>query len=116
VASILVSEVEPDVRQLLTRLVERQGHDAIVLEPDVAVPPRADLLLADPSSSMSVEHIRLVRAFDPDVPLVAMSALPDRLGRIGGGAVHFLLKPFSLEQIGAVLARALDRTDAVSPI
>jgi hypothetical protein len=46
-AKILVSEADPDVRRLLIVLVRRLGHEAVVIDPDGRVPPRADLLLAE---------------------------------------------------------------------
>jgi hypothetical protein len=49
-AKILVSEADPDVRRLLIVLVRRLGHEAVVIDPDVEVPPRADLLLAEPGT------------------------------------------------------------------
>lgn len=113
-ASVLVSEVERDVRRLLTTLVERQGHEAIVLGSDVVVPPRADILLVDPLSRSSAEHVRLVRAFFPELPLVCMSPLPAELGPIGRGPVFFLPKPFPPERLAAMLERALEQ--ARSPV
>jgi CheY-like chemotaxis protein len=44
-ASILVSEADPDVRRLLVLVIERLGHEAIVLDRDAEVPPRTDLVL-----------------------------------------------------------------------
>ena len=52
-AKILVSEADPDVRRLLTVLVRRLGHEAVVIDPGVAVPPRADLLLAEPGTHVA---------------------------------------------------------------
>jgi len=49
-AKILVSEADPDVRRLLIVLVQRLGHEAVVIDPHVEVPPRADLLLAEPGT------------------------------------------------------------------
>ncbi|MES1248787.1 MAG: hypothetical protein ABUS54_14055 [Actinomycetota bacterium] len=107
-ASILISEVERDVRRLLTTLVERQGHEAVVLERGGAVPARADALLVDPVSTMSAEHVRLVRALFPDLPVVCMGPLPFELGLIGRGPVSFLPKPFAPEALEAALARTLE--------
>ena len=103
-ASVLISEVERDVRRLLTKLVERQGHEAVVLGPDVVVPPRADVLLVDPIAPLTAGHLRLVRTFFPELPVISMGPLPDGLGPVGGGPVCFLPKPFGLER----LAEALD--------
>ena len=113
-ASVLVSEVEHDVRRLLTVLVQRQGHDAAVLEPDVVVPPRADVLLVDPISPLSVEHLRLVRAFSPNLPVICMNPLPRGIGTIGRGPLFFLPKPFAPAELAAVLERALEH--ASSPV
>jgi hypothetical protein len=51
-AKILVSEADPDVRRLLIVLIRRLGHEAVVLDPGGAVPPRADLLLAEPGTDV----------------------------------------------------------------
>jgi DNA-binding NtrC family response regulator len=113
-ASVLVSEVERDVRRLLTTLVERQGHEAIVLQPDVVVPPRADVLLAEPASPLGTEHVRLVRAFCPELPLICMSALPVDVGPLGRGPIFFLPKPFTPDRLAAMIERALE--PAASPV
>lgn len=114
VASILISEVERDVRRLLTVLLRRQGHEPIVLGDDVSVPPRADLLLVDPVSRTGLEHIRLVRAFFPELPVLCTTPLPESLGCIGRGPIFFLPKPFSPEQLAVTLGNVLER--AGSPV
>jgi DNA-binding response OmpR family regulator len=110
VASILISEAEPDVRRLLAVMVERLGHDAAVLEPDLVAPPRGDLLIVEPAAGPGLEHARLVRAFFPDAPIVCLGPLPADAGFLGRGRIHNLAKPFTLEQLGAVLDLALERT------
>ena len=107
VASILVSEADPDVRRLLVVLLERLGHAAAVLRDDVVVPPRSDLVLVDPATPVGLEHVRLVRAFFPEQPVVCLNPLPDGSGLLGRGPTWFLPKPFSLEQLAPVLDRAL---------
>lgn len=106
-ASILVSEAEPDVRRLLVVLVERLGHEAVVLGPDVVVPPRADLLLVEPLGRQGLDHARLVRAFFPELPLLCLSHVPEAAGVLGRGPLHFLPKPFTLEQLQRALQAAL---------
>jgi len=106
-ASVLISEVEPDVRRLLVVMVERLGHDAIVLEPDVVAPPRGDLLLVEPLSRQGLEHARLVRAFFPEMPVVCLNPLPEDTGFLGRGPTVYLPKPFTLERLETVLATAL---------
>lgn len=108
-ASILVSEVEPDVRRLLVVLIQRLGHEAVVLRDDVVVPPRADVLLVDPVGRRGLEHTRLVRAFFPHLPIVCLNPLPDESGFLGRGPIVFLPKPFAPEALEATLDRALAR-------
>jgi DNA-binding NtrC family response regulator len=103
VASVLVSEVERNVRRLLTTIVERHGHEAIVLEPGPAVPPRADVLLVDPITPLAAEHIRLARASFPGLPLICTNPLPPSLAAIGG-ALYFLPKPFTPDGLVELLA------------
>ena len=76
-AKILVSEADPDVRRLLTVLVRRLGHEAVVVEPGVPVPPRADLLLAEPGT-----HV-------PELPMIATT------------------KPFTVAEIRRQIERSL---------
>jgi DNA-binding response OmpR family regulator len=112
VASILISEVDPDVRRLLVVLIERLGHVAAVLPDDVVVPPRADLLIVDPVAPAGVEHVRLIRAFFPEQPVLCLNPLPEPAGLLGRGPTSFLPKPFSPERLGAAVDRALSRAAA----
>jgi DNA-binding response OmpR family regulator len=112
-ARILVSEVEPDVRRLLVVLIERLGHEAVVLRDDVVVPPRADVLLVDPVSRMSVEHARLVRAFFPELPIVCLNPIPATTGFLGRGATFLLPKPFAPDELHLALDRALSVHEAL---
>lgn len=112
-ASILVSEVEPDVRQLFVRLIERLGHEAIVLGDDVVVPSRADLLLVDPIAQRSVEHLRLVRAFFPELPVVCLNPLPDSVGYLGRGPVLFLPKPFAPQALEETFEQAISASSSL---
>jgi hypothetical protein len=109
---VLISEVERDVERLLVVLVERFGHEAVVLRPDVVVPPRADLLLVEPLSARGLEHARLVRAFFPELPLVSLNPLPDDAGFLGRGPIVFLPKPFAPEALQWALDEALSRAAA----
>jgi CheY-like chemotaxis protein len=106
-AKILVSEADPDVRRLLVLLLERLGHEAIVLDPDVAVPPCADLLLVEPESPACLEQARLVRAYCPGLPVLALNALPEEGEFLSRGPLGYLQKPFSVETMRTTVQRAL---------
>jgi DNA-binding response OmpR family regulator len=102
-ASVLISEVDPDVRRLLVTLLERRGHQASVLQDDVVVPPRADVPVVDPISRTSIEHTRLVRSVYPGLPVLYLNPLPDGVAFIGRGPTAFLPKPFVPDQLAAAL-------------
>ena len=106
-ASVLISEVERDVRRLLVLLVERRGHAAIALDVNVVVPPRADVLLVDPVAPASVEHARVARELFPELPVVCMNPLPKAAEFLGRCRTYFLPKPFAPDQLDAVLGLAL---------
>lgn len=106
-ARILVSEADPDVRRLLVVLIERLGHEAIVLDADVVVPPRADLMLVEPQSDMCLDHARLVRAYFPDLPVLALNALTDAGGFLERGPFGYLQKPFTVDVMRATVQGAL---------
>ena len=101
-ASILVSEADPDVRRLLGILVERLGHDAIIVDSSAEVPPRGDLLILDAASHFAQRHLRMVRTFFPSMPVICMGWFRNVVDDLQPAAV--LEKPFTID----VLAAAID--------
>jgi hypothetical protein len=112
-ASILVSEADPDVRRLLIVLMRRLGHDAVALDRNVDVPPRGALLLLEPAAPWCVEHARLARLFFPELPIVCMGAPPAGSGFLDDGLVAYLEKPFTVEALEAAVVAL---TPAPSPL
>jgi len=106
-ASILVSEADPDVRQLLIVLMERRGSSAIALDRNVEIPPRGDLLLLEPATGWCVEQARLARLFFPELPIICMGLRPEGADFLRDGTVVYLEKPFTVEALEAAVAVAL---------
>ncbi len=102
-ASILICEADPDVRRLLLVLMERRGHTAVVLDKDAEVPPRADVLLLEPSSPRCVEAARTARRLSPELPIVAMGALPDSAAFLEDGPLVLIEKPFTVDALAAAV-------------
>lgn len=114
--SILIVEDEPDVARTLKRVIASCGNYEVRLalgEQAVSQqlshsPP--DLVFTD---LVMPEHdgfavIRQVKAHDPDLPVVVLSAfstLENAVEAVKLGAFDFLAKPFSLESVEMVLAR-----------
>jgi len=106
-ASILLSEADPDVRQLLIVLLERLGHEAIVLEGGVETPPPADLMLLEPSSPERLDQAREIRAERPSLPVVCVSVLPAEAWFLTLGPLAYLTKPFTVAELESTIEAAL---------
>jgi len=109
-ASILLSEADPDVRRLLVVLLERLGHQAIVLGGGMEAPPPADLLLLEPASPPHLEQARLARQLDPLLPIVCVSMLPEDERFPELGPLAYLSKPFALDELGSTIEAVLAST------
>ena len=106
-ASILLSEADPDVRRLLVALLERLGHDVIVLEGGVETPPPADLMVLEPASALRLEQARRIRARRPSLPVVCVSVLPVEARFLALGPLAYLTKPFTSAELDTAIEAAL---------
>ena len=106
-ASIYLSEADPDVQRLLVVLLARLGHEAIVLGGGTATPPPADLLLLEPASPECLEQARIVRLQQPAIPVICVSILPPEACFRSLGPIAYLAKPFALEQLSAAVDAVL---------
>jgi DNA-binding response OmpR family regulator len=113
-ASILLSEADPDVRRLLVAFLERLGHEAIVLEAGVAAPPPADLMLLEPAVPERLEQAREIRGRQPSLPVVCLSVLPAEARFLSLGPLGYLTKPFTAAELDDVIEAALASTVADS--
>jgi DNA-binding response OmpR family regulator len=111
-ASIYLSEADPDVRRLLVVLLDRLGHEVIVLGSGTAAPLPADLLLLEPASPECVEQARIVREHQPSIPVICVSILPPEACFLSLGPLAYLAKPFALDDLDAAIEDAL----AVPPL
>ncbi|MFN3751673.1 MAG: sigma-54-dependent transcriptional regulator [Thiobacillus sp.] len=115
--SLLVIEDEPDVAALLKRIIESCGPHRVRVETapgELAAlfkETRPDLIFTDlvmPGLD-GFEVIRQAQAFDPDLPVIVVSAhatLDNAVKAVKLGAFDFLAKPFGLEAVELVLAKA----------
>jgi DNA-binding response OmpR family regulator len=106
-ASILLSEADPDVRRLLVVLLERLGHQAIVLESGVETAPPADLMLLEPAVPARLEQAREIRAQQPSLPVVCVSVLPAEARFLTLGPLAHLTKPFTFAELNRAIEAAL---------
>lgn len=121
-ARILVIDDAEDIRRTLERLLVHAGHE-VLLAADGAQGLRvwrergADLVITDlhmPDKD-GIETLVELRAFGPEVPVIAISGGDQtrRLDLLGDaallGAVATLAKPFTRDELLSAVALALER-------
>jgi two-component system copper resistance phosphate regulon response regulator CusR len=115
---ILLVEDEPKVSAFIRRGLEEEGFEVAVAYDGpfgqrLALSQEFDLLILDvilPGQS-GLEVLRAVRAQDPDLPVLMLTALgttQDKLLGFDGGADDYLVKPFDFAELLARV-RALTR-------
>lgn len=113
----LLVDDDPIVQRSYARMLHRLGFSAIVASDgreaaehlNVA---RFDVILSDLAMPRmgGLELLRLVRQYDPDVPVVLMTADPGletAIEAIEQGAFRYLTKPVELERLAEVLRRVV---------
>ena len=121
----LVVDDEPDLADVLTRMLRIEGWEAQsagdartaidvaqAFDPDIVV---LDIMLPDGSG---FDVLRELRRINPDVCVLFLSArdsVSDRIAGITAGGDDYVTKPFSLEEVLARLRGLLRRTRVVDP-
>ncbi len=101
---MLICEPHPEVRELLSRIVVRLGHEPVLEDAELAP---VDAILLEPSHAPSVERAQAFRAVNGDTPIVCASIeLPDA-GSRRLAPIAYLVKPFALPDLQHAIARAL---------
>lgn len=104
-ARVAIGEPFGEVRELLVRVVEGAGWEAVV---DPRCADEVDALLIEPGDATAFELALRVRARRPEMPLVCVSIYPPGPETEPLSPSAYLLKPFSVGELQRVLARALD--------
>ena len=101
---MLICEPHPEVRELLSRIVVRLGHEPVLEDAELAP---VDAILLEPSHAPSVERAQAFMAVNGDTPIVCASIeLPDA-GSRRLAPIAYLVKPFALPDLQHAIARAL---------
>jgi hypothetical protein len=105
VARVLICEPNPEVKELLCRIVVRLGHDPVLEDAELAP---VDAILLEPAHPPSVERAQAFRAANGETPVVCASIEFPDAGSRRLEPVAFLVKPFALPDLEAALRRALN--------
>jgi two-component system response regulator AtoC len=118
-ATILVVDDEPLIRWSLTERLHADGYE--VLEADTGrtaiekLPEGVDLVLLDyrlPDTD-GVSVLKKIKEFDQDVLVILLTAyasVETAVEAMKLGAYHFANKPFNLDEVSAIVERALETT------
>jgi len=123
-ATLLVADDDPAVRQSLERALTREGY-SVVLAPDgLAALDRlkaggVDLVLSDLKMPglTGLELLREAKAVAPDVDVILLTAfgtVEEAVKAMKDGATDFLTKPFQRAQLTKVVRQALERRDLIA--
>ena len=116
---VLVIEDEEKLRRVVQLQLQTSGYEvelAGTAEEGLALAERADLVLTDlrlPGMS-GLAFLEKMHALRPGLPVVMMTAfgsVETAVEAMKKGAADFLVKPFSLEHLTAVAAKALEMQD-----
>jgi DNA-binding NtrC family response regulator len=116
---ILVIDDEPILRDSLRVALETSGYDVLTARTgeeglDLFQRESPDLVLLDHwlPGMTGDEVLRTIKEMNPDIPVIVMTAqgsIELAVNAMKMGAFDFLIKPFELDQIEALVKRGLER-------
>jgi two-component system, NtrC family, response regulator AlgB len=116
--AVLIVDDDTSIRSHLAAYVRELGHEAEIaadaMDALAVMDRRAfDVVLSDVrmAGMDGLALLRELRLRHPETGVVLMTAyatVPDAVEAIRGGAYDYLVKPFSLDQVGLVLGRLLE--------
>src|SRR4051812_36941790 len=117
--TILVVDDEPLIRWTLSERFTQDGFTVTEADSGKAAlshfGPGIDLVLLDfklPDSD-GLQVLRSMKATDPDVPVImltALSSVETAVEVMKQGAYHYANKPFNLDELGLIVQKALETT------
>ena len=122
---VLVVDDERSMREFLAICLRRAGHDVEVLDSGAAALARAaaerfDVVVTDLRMPGELDGLALLtaikqRRIDSEVVLVTAFATADTaIAAMKQGAYDYLTKPFKVDEINAVIGRAMEKRALVA--
>ena len=103
-ARVLICEPDPEVRELLTLIVERLGHEPVLDDAELG---GVAAIVLEPAHAPAVERAQAFRAYGGGVPMICASIDPPNGGTRRLDPIVHLMKPFALPEMKAALTSAL---------
>jgi NtrC-family two-component system response regulator AlgB len=119
-SNLLVVDDEKNIRQHLSTFLRGLGHRVLLAQDGaealrVSAAEPLDLVISDVrmAGMDGMALLRELRQHRPDAVVILMTAYATIAGAVEAmreGAFHYLVKPFSLDEVGLLVARALELT------
>ncbi|MBI5524964.1 MAG: response regulator [Deltaproteobacteria bacterium] len=120
VGSVLVIDDEPDMRQMLAYDLTQEGYEVATAESGMAAIQairnrRFDVAVTDLKMPVmdGVQTLAALKEIDPDMEVIiatGYASLDSAVACLKHGAFDYIQKPYDLEQIRALLSRALEHS------
>lgn len=118
--TVLVIDDEPDMREMLSFDLSQEGYEVVTVESGMAAlhairARRYDVAVTDlkmPGMD-GVQTLAALKEIDPDMEVIiatGYASLESAVACLKHGAFDYIQKPYDLEQIRTLLARALDKS------
>jgi hypothetical protein len=104
---ILIAEPHHDVSSLFEFVVDRLGHEAVVIPVDAADLPDVDAVILEPADAETLALGRRLHDAFPALPIVCASIFPASAEALALEPVTYLEKPFGLGALERALTLAL---------
>jgi CheY-like chemotaxis protein len=102
---VLVLEPDPEVRDLVSLVARRLGHDTVTDVPSPAL--GIDIVVVEPESFRALLAAQVLRERFPALSIVCASIAPPSGKTAELRPVAYLQKPFTLSELERALTRAL---------
>jgi two-component system, NtrC family, response regulator AtoC len=115
-ARILVADDEPNLRRVLTAILQRDGYEVVVAadgaEALARVTDQVDVVITDLKMPRvdGMEVLRQVAANEPGIPVIMITAFGSvghAVAAVKAGAFDYIEKPFEQEQIRQIVDKAV---------
>jgi len=101
---VLICEPHPEVRELLTRIVSRMGHEPVLEDAALC---EVEAIVLEPAHAPSVERAQAFRVASHGAALICASIDPPNGGTRRLEPVAYLVKPFAQDKCVAMVERTL---------
>jgi len=110
VARIFILEPEPELRELLARVVARLGHEPIQHVEATSDVEVGDVVIVEPGDEKAYAGALAIHRRLPEVPIVCVSVYSEVPGDAKAlDPVAHVLKPFRLAEVERAIETAVER-------